>query len=274
MSTNLDSIQFRGLIQDQTEEYSGIELFVNNVPWPVDKVEGKFMGEADLEEGYNRLIITALDAAGNSGRAEVSVIRDSTAPFLDVILKGVRTDPSWNEPVALRDYAYVTGYTEIGATVMANGVYMDVDPDSGYFNQTVEIPAPLPGKKVYALAITVTSTDEAGNVASNELVVNRVEGVDEESTSDVSTAEWLVLFLAIVILGIALFGAVAYQRMTTQEEVIEAYQTQPPTMVVTESEAASMPPPKRPSRGGVPRKKVASPEEEGEIVLEIDEEVE
>ena len=275
MATNMESVQVKGWIQDQTDDYSDIELFANGMPWPVDKVEGMFMGEVPLEEGYNRIIITARDAAWNEGRMELSVTRDSKAPFLDVMLKGVHTDPQWNEPVADRNFAYVTGFTEIGATVMANGVYMEVDPDSGYFNQTVEIPAPLPGKKIYALSIEVTSADEAGNVASQTLIVNRIEGAEGEDVSTVSIAEWLVLFLAIVILAIALVGAYGYQRMKTQEEVIEAYESQPTTVVVTEAEQATMPPPKRPRRGGVPRKRAVPPEEKGdEVVIEIDEEVE
>lgn len=275
MATNTRSAPVKGWIQDETDDYSDIELYVNGMPWPVDKVEGMFIGEVSLEEGYNRIIIAAWDAAMNQGNVELSITRDSTAPFLDVLLKGVHTDPQWNEPIADRKFAYVTGFTEIGATVMANGVYMEVDPDSGYFNQTVEIPAPLPGKKIYALAIEVTSADEAGNVAAQTVVVNRIEGVEEETVSEISTAEWLVLFLAIVILGIALFGAVGYQRITVQDEVIEAYESTPTTVVVSGAEPVAMPPPRRPRRGGVPRKRAPPPEEKGDdLVLEIDEEVE
>jgi hypothetical protein len=100
---------------------------------------------------------------------------------------------------------------------------------------------------------------------------NRIEGVETTVEDETTTAEWLILFLAVVIFGMALAGAYGYNRIQSQQEMIEAYEAAPPPARVTADGKVITPPPARPARGGRPRPKPPTPEEE-EVVIEMDEE--
>jgi hypothetical protein len=269
--TNKVNVHLEGYINPSSEDLSRVDLFVDEVPWSFDKTLGIFRGEISLEEGMNRITVRGVDLAGNMHEVECKVMLDSEAPFLDVKLMGVRMDPQWNEPVATDEFVYVTGFTEIGTTPTVNDVLVRVDPETGYFNYTLELPAPAQGSKISTTSIVVMSTDEAGNVATKTLEVNRLRDVaaDEDKAT---SAEWLVLLLALIIFGMAFIGALAYQRFQTQEEVIEGLESQTAAATVTEGGKVISPPPERPHRGGVPRRRPEVTEEDSEVILEIDEE--
>jgi hypothetical protein len=271
--TNVDIVRVEGFINPSSEDLTLAELFVSGVPWSFDKDSGEFRGEVSLEEGINRVTVKVKDRAGNVDEAMCSVMLDSEAPFLDVKLVGVRMDPQWNQPVAEHDYVHVTGFTEIGTTPTVNDVFVKVDPETGYFNYTLELIDPPKGSTIASTTIVVMSTDAAGNTAMETLEVNRLRDTKKEEDKATS-AEWLVLLLALIIFGMAFIGALAYQRFQTQEETIEELEGRPSETMVTESGRVVSRPPERPHRGGVARRRpVPKVEEEEEVVLELDEEV-
>jgi hypothetical protein len=168
---------------------------------------------------------------------------------------------------------YVSGFTEIGVALTIDGVSVDVDGETGYFNYTQTIPKPLPGLKIFTKEIVVTATDAAGNSVTVVEKANRIEGVDTKVEDETTTAEWLILFLAVVIFGMALAGAYGYNRIQSQQEMIEAYESAPPPARVTANGKVIAPPPARPVRGGRARPKPPTPEDEGEeVVIEMDDE--
>jgi hypothetical protein len=243
--TNKDEIRLEGYINPANEDLSKAQLYVNGVPWSLDKELGTFRGAIALAEGINRITVRAVDIAGNVDEVECRVMHDSEAPFLDVKLQGVRMDPQWNQPVAIHEYVYVTGFTEIGTTPTVNDVFVEVDPETGYFNYTLELPAPTGGAKISTVPIVVMSSDDAGNVAMETLEVNRLKTVKEDE--GVATgAEWLVLLLALIIFGMAFIGALAYQRFQTQEEVIVSLEGQ---QAEVPSDGTGKPSPRAPPQG-------------------------
>jgi hypothetical protein len=270
LTTNVPSITVNGFVTPSKENLRYLELRVAGMPWSFDKDSGEFRGELLLEEGINRITFEAVDLAGNKEVLVRTVIMDSEIPFLDVTLLGVKMDPMWNEPVAINDWVYVTGFTEIGTSLNVNGVSVKVDPETGYFNYTLALPKPISTNKVSKTAIVVTASDEAGNTATEVRDVNRLDadsGVDKDS---ISSSEWLVLILAIVIFGLAASGAISYQRFQVRDEIIESLESRPEARV---SEGRVIdPPPKRPHRGGVARTRKVTPEES--VVVDLDGELE
>jgi hypothetical protein len=221
-------------------------------------------------------VVTGYDEAGNDAQMVRTVMLDSEAPYLSVFVGNTRLDPNWNEPVSLSDFVYVSGFTEIGAALTINGVSVDVDGETGYFNYSLSLPAPPPGQKISTTDIVATSVDPAGNSVTMTEKVNRIEGVTTTDVDETSTAEWLILFLAIVIFGMALAGAYGYNRLQSQEEMIEAYESAPPPATVTADGKVVTPPPARPARGGRARQKPPAPpeEDEEEVVIHVDDEEE
>ncbi|MCK4971165.1 MAG: hypothetical protein KAS77_11570, partial [Thermoplasmata archaeon] len=123
--------------------------------------------------------------------------------------------------------------------------------------------------------IEVTSTDSAGNSVTITESVNRIEGASTTTEDTTSTAEWLILFLALVIFGMALAGAYGYNRIQSQEELIESYETAPSPAHVTADGKTITPPPARPARGGRARKPTApEPVDEDEVVIDVGDEEE
>jgi hypothetical protein len=271
--TNVDTINVIGSIMGTTgEDMRFLELYINGIPRLFDYTSGEFSHEVLLEEGVNRVVIESMDTAGNTNTMVRTIMLDSQAPYLNVFIGNVRQDPNWNEPVSLSDFVYVSGFTEIGVALTIDGVHVDVDGETGYFNYTLTIPKPLPGLSIYTKEIVVTSTDGAGNSVTMIEKANRLEGgavtVEEETT----TAEYLILFLAVIIFGMALAGAYGYNRIQSQQEMIEAYETAPAPARVTPDGKVIAPPPARPARGGRSRPKPSMAEDEEEVVIEMDEE--
>jgi len=272
--TNVETINVMGtILGTKGEDMRYLELYINGIPRLFDYTSGEFSHEVLLEEGVNRIVIEGMDPAGNSGTLIRTVMLDSQAPYLSVFIGNTREDPNWNEPVSLSDFVYVSGFTEIGVALTIDGVSVDVDGETGYFNYTQTIPTPLPGLKIFTKDIMVTSTDAAGNSVTISEKVNRLEGAAIETVDETSTAEWLILFLAVIIFGMALAGAYGYNRIQSQQEMIEAYETAPSPARVTAEGKVIAPPPARPARGGRPRPKPPTPEaEEEEVVIEMDDE--
>ena len=273
--TNEPTIDVMGTIMGtELEDARYLELYINGIPRLFDYNSGDFAQEIILEEGVNRIQIMGMDnPARNTASMVRTVMLDSEAPYLSVFIGNVRNDPNWNEPVSLSDFVYVSGFTEIGVVLTIDRVSVDVNPETGYFNYTLALPKPLPGLKIATKAIEVTSTDGAGNSVMLTETVNRIEGASTTSEDKTSTAEWLILFLALVIFGMALAGAYGYNRIQSQEELIEAYESSPAPVRMTADGKAITPPPSRPARGGRARKPtVPEPVDEDEVVIHVDDE--
>jgi hypothetical protein len=247
------------------EEIRDIELFVAGIPTIFNYMTGDFSLDMMLDEGINRIDVRAVDPAGNEFVIKRMVTLDSMVPYLDAYLGNVRTDPNWNEPVSLSDFVYVTGFTEIGVALTINGVSVEVDSKDGYFNYSLELPPPPSGLKISTTIVRVVSTDEAGNTNIQELPVNRLEGVDVKKEEEISSAEWLVLALALVIFGLTFAGVIGYQRIQTQDELIESMEAREAAIVA--GPPASKPP-ARPTRGARARRPSPSPPEEETVEAE------
>jgi hypothetical protein len=272
--TNMDTVSVMGTIMGtKGEDMRYLELYINGIPRLFDYTSGEFSHEVLLEEGVNRIVIESMDPAGNTETLVRTIMLDSQAPYLSVFIGNTREDPNWNEPVSLGDFVYVSGFTEIGVALTIDGVSVDVDSETGSYNYTQTIPKPLPGFKIFTKEIVVTSTDAAGNAVTLVEKVNRIEGATTTVEDETTTAEWLILFLAVVIFGMALAGAYGYNRIQSQQEMIEAYESAPPPARVTADGKVVAPPPARPVRGGRARPKPPTSEaEDDEIVIEMDDE--
>ncbi|MCK5253077.1 MAG: hypothetical protein KAQ96_09000, partial [Thermoplasmata archaeon] len=272
--TNVETINVLGtIIGTPNEDMRFLELYINGIPRLFDYTSGEFSTEVLLEEGVNRIAFESMDTAGNTETMVRTVMLDSQAPYLSVFIGNVREDPNWNEPVSLSDFVYVSGFTEIGVALTIDGVSVDVDGETGEFNYTLTIPKPLPDLSIFTKEIDVTSTDAAGNSVTIVEKANRLEGGVIAKEDETSTAEWLILFLAVVIFGMALAGAYGYNRIQSQQEMIEAYESAPSPAQVTPEGKVIAPPPARPVRGGRARPRPPTPEgEDEEVVIELDDE--
>ncbi len=273
--TNMETLEVRGsILGTENEDARYLELFINGIPRLFDFSTGAFAQELLLEEGVNRIVVMGIDPAGNSYAVTRTVMLDSKAPYLNVELGNTRIDPNWNEPVSLSDFVYVFGFTEIGSSLTVNGIAVEVDAVTGSFNYSYNLPSPAGGLKISTTDIVVVATDEAGNSATMTKTVNRLEGVSVEKEEKTSTAEWMILILALVIFGLSFAGAIGYQRIQAQEELIESYESMPPPPEVTPEGKVLAPPPARPARGGRARQRPRPPEaEEEELDLDEDEAV-
>ena len=272
--TNVETINVLGtILGTPNEDMRFLELYINGIPRLFDYTSGEFSHEVLLEEGVNRIAFESMDIAGNTERMVRTVMLDSQAPYLSVFVGNVREDPNWNEPVSLSDFVYVSGFTEIGVELTIDGVSVDVDGETGEFNYTLTIPKPLPDLSIFTKEIVVTSTDAAGNSVTIVEKANRLKGSAIAVEEETSTAEWLILFLAVVIFGMALAGAYGYNRIQSQQEMIEAYESAPSPAQITPEGKVITPPPARPARGGRARPRPATPKgEDEEVVIEMNDE--
>jgi len=270
--TNEPAVSVVGTIALDDEREGDIrflELYINDIPRLFNFQSGEFSQDLMLEEGVNRIVVRAVDLAGNQASVTRTVMLDSQAPYLSVQVGNVRMDPNWNEPVSLSDFVFVAGFTEIGAALTIDGVSVEVDPETGSFNYSMTLPAPAGSLRIATKTIHVVSTDAAGNVATYDKAVNRINIV-EKTKEGAGTAQWLVLVLALVIFGLCFAGAIGYQRMQAQEELIEELEAKPAPVVAAGAKAVS-PPPARPARGGRARAKPPV-EKEDEVVVDLDKE--
>jgi hypothetical protein len=256
--TNSPTIEVAGSISlggERAADVRFIELYVAGVPRLFNFQTGEFAQEVTLEEGVNHILVRAMDPAGNEATLTRTVMLDSEAPYLSVQISNTRMDPNWNEPVSLSDFVYVSGFTEVGAALSVNGVSVQVDRETGSFNYSLDLAAPTGGLRIATTTVRVVATDAAGNAAIREQDVNRLVETGPAKKAGANAAQWMVLMLALVIFGLSFVGAISYQRMQSQEEMIEALEARPPAATVTPEGKALSPPPARPVRGGRARQK-------------------
>ncbi len=154
--TNLTSLRISGRVDDPTSV-----LTLNGTGLALD-VQGRFVATASLPlEGDNLLTFRAVDAAGNEGRLEVHVQRDTVAPVV--------TLSSPDEGLVTRaEHVDVVGHVDDShAQVQVNGQVVVVKPD-GLFTLPLNLPEG-------PMEIRVTAADLAGNqgTATRRITVDR-----------------------------------------------------------------------------------------------------
>ena len=119
----------------------------------------------------------------------------------------------------------------------------------------------------------MTSPPGSSTVSGNP-AGNRLEGTEKTEKAGANTAQWMLLMLALVIFGLSFVGAISYQRIQSQEEMIDELESRPPAATVTPEGTVASPPPARPVRGGRARQRPAIPKgdegKEGDVVVDLD----
>ncbi len=210
------------LWNEERENFRDITLSINGefAPFAAD---GKFQIRYDLSEGTNPLFIRATDDVGNFVVTTVTVVRDSTAPFLLVEPTPTFDHPTWNKPSTYNALVYIEGVTEVGAMVTVDGSSVEVD-NNGAFNVSVLLSSIPKDEELVQHSIVVVAIDAAGNYREETVEVYRLE--KEETTPsfmDYESAQYWVLLLSIIILVVAIVAtAFLWRRMgATEEEYIE-----------------------------------------------------
>ena len=243
MTTNVRTLAIAGLIttEDNPKE---LELTINGVEFPVGLDRGIHQ-TYELLDGVNTITVGVIDLAGNSVSLVRTVVFDASAPYLTFGFENTRVDPFWSDPVSLSTFVFVTGFTEVGATLTVNGAFVEVDPFTGRFNCTVELPLPPVGYKVSRTQVRVVATDAAGNVAVQEGWVNRLEGEIQEPVEVAEDNGSMLLVFAMIILLLAVLMAVAYRyydQRVERAERLEAEGEGGETVVALEPEGGKQPP--------------------------------
>jgi hypothetical protein len=226
--TNVRTLRIDGMVTTPDNPKS-LTLTINGAPFPVG-LDRTISQVLELVDGVNVITIEVVDLGGNMATITRKVTLDASAPYLSFGLENTRVDPLYTDPVSLGTFVYVTGYSEVGASVTINGAFVQVDPVTGKFNYTMFLPAPQVGYMVSRTLIHVVSTDAAGNTAAQDSWVNRVEEqkVQEKKIGD--NNGWVVFALALIILGLALVLAVWYVNygpMAEDEDVREDDMVEP-----------------------------------------------
>ncbi|HLE45632.1 MAG TPA: S8 family serine peptidase [Thermoplasmata archaeon] len=185
--------EIRGRISENisaTESYdpTTVTLTVNGRrTWT--QADGTFSVSVALTEGPNTVSIIAVDLAGNSATTDVTVVRDSTAPLLELDAIPAAT-PS--------GAVNVSGRTEPGAIVFVNGFVVTPAAD-GSFSRDVTLSG---GSNI----IVVRAEDAAGNAAEETVLVTYVA----PSGGGLSVGAWAAIAAVVGViagLGIALLFA-------------------------------------------------------------------
>jgi hypothetical protein len=113
----------------------------------VVNADGSWARSVSLSEGSNSLLVTAVDAVGNSASETLTVVLDTTPPALAV------TAPA-DDTVVDQPSVDVTGTTDAGATVWVNGVV--ASDGTADWAATVVLAEG-------ANTITITAADDLGN---------------------------------------------------------------------------------------------------------------
>jgi hypothetical protein len=212
--TSSDSVWVAG--STDVDQVSQVTVTVNGVAAALD-AEGGFGTEVDLVEGTNLILVEAVDEAGNAVEVTRTVVRDSAAPFLDFDLPDAKlTDAGVHEVTS--DRFKVTGFGELGTTVLVEGIAVDLDPETGFFSIELDIRS-LEGQPP---TVTVVAVDGAGNTSEETVSVKKVSEEEETSVSGAMGAAILVIGILLVLVAIyMLMRARAAPAEHGEEEVMD-----------------------------------------------------
>jgi hypothetical protein len=136
--------------------------------------------------------------------SQLTVVRDSTAPFLLVEPTPTFMHPVWNKPATYFPMVYIEGDTEPGATVTVEGAEIDVGPD-GHFNVSVSLADIVAGQEVSHTPVQVVARDAAGNEVVKTLDVYRLKEAEaEKGLAKYEAAQWWALVLSVIVLVLAI----------------------------------------------------------------------
>jgi hypothetical protein len=114
--------------------------------------EGRYESTVDLVEGTNLITVIARDAAGNEAHTNVTVIRRTIPPKLDI------TDPAYDFMVTNLVHFIIRGTTDADVDLEVAGTDVAVEPD-GNFSAEVQLQS---GENI----IAIRASDILGNVAN------------------------------------------------------------------------------------------------------------
>ena len=93
---------------------------------------GRYNHTVDLVEGKNLIIVTARDAAGNEAQANITIVRRTNPPLLQI------TRPSYDYQVTNEVHYRIEGVTDPDVSLTVEGTLVAVDP-SGNFSTEVQL---------------------------------------------------------------------------------------------------------------------------------------
>jgi len=202
------------------ETFRDISFSLNDAFIPFS-AEGIFRERVPLGEGTNPLTLVVTDDVGNARTLRLTVVRDSTAPFLMAEATPTFLHSVWNKPATYNAIVYIEGDTEPGATVMVNGAEIDVGAD-GHFNVSVALADILAGQELSHSAIAVVAKDAAGNAKEQVIDVYRLKEVEnKKGFAKYEGAQWWALMLSIVILVMAIVTAWLLLRASERNRIKE-----------------------------------------------------
>jgi hypothetical protein len=152
------------------------------------EANGSFSVNVSLEEGANDIRFLCRDGVGHEATASARVVRDSTPPFLRLVLPGMEEagNGTWK---ADQRRVTVQVVSEPGASITLNGVYVLVGEDG-----TANVDVALEDE---TNKVTVLVVDDLGN--SQEV---RYTIIYEPAGEVVAGLDWMALISTIVILAL------------------------------------------------------------------------
>ncbi len=184
-----------GVLQVQGTAATASELWVGNDRARLD-ADGSFNHTHQLQAGTNTVELIAKDAAGNERTVSLTVLWDPSPPDL-------RMDappPSTEEESIL-----VNGSTD-GVLVRIDGVPVAV------IDGTFSVPVHL---KLGTNTFTITAEDEAGNVATHQLTVERAERSSHEARQGLPVD--MMTLVPLLVALVALLATAAMLRRAPQQ---------------------------------------------------------
>ncbi len=219
--TKDDYVMLVGKLVWERETFREVTFTLNGgfLPFAAD---GTFRERVQLGEGTNPMTLIATDDVGNAHTMTLTVMRDSTAPFLLAEPTPTFMHAVWNKPATYHALVYVEGDTEPGATVTVDGAEIDIDP-SGHFNVSVQLPEILASDELVHATILVRATDAAGNSREQTIDIYRLKAEEKETgVAKYDSAQWWALVLSIIVLVLALLTVWLLLRSAERKRVLEA----------------------------------------------------
>lgn len=139
---------------------------------------GRF--KINMSDGDNELVFLVTDSKGNAKEFVKEIYVDSVAPALSV-------SQDINNVTSVKDYIYISGYSEAGATLLLND--KEVKMKKGYFNEKIEL-------KLGENDVKLVARDVAGNESVYSAVV-RYE-LNKSSRRELYVITGLVIVLLVV----------------------------------------------------------------------------
>jgi len=222
--TSNDYVMLVGKLVWERETFRDITFTLNGgfLPFASD---GTFRERVQLGEGTNPMTFVATDDVGNAHTMTLTVVRDSTAPFLLAEPTPTFMHAVWNKPATYHPIVYIEGNTEPGATVTVDGAEIDTDAN-GHFNVSVQLPEILAGDELVHAMIVVMAADDAGNFREQTLDIYRLKEEQKETgVAKYASAQWWALVLSIVVLVLALLTVWLLLRSAERKRVLDAEAT-------------------------------------------------